>query len=226
MGAFAILAEVSRLCRCGAGVRRSPRLTEWGSLAVSNVEDSCAEMARAGRRFVGANTLVANAVASVTAIVTTTAPIALFNSEPDGGRNIYLDRVGFMQTNAFASSSMTMMMCLSGKRILDLNRPASMATGYGIASTNGLGKSSALWTPALTLDASTVWFQVASLKLPVPSATAANHQFLGHTPTRLEGGLIIPPGYAAGFALLHQSVSVNFSIFAHWNELENTLDVA
>src|SRR4051794_19359775 len=86
---------VQKLFKVAQGADQEHRLTSMQSLAIAQTELQLTEAARSGRLFHGGTGIIANGIAPDTAIPTTTAKLALFNAEPDGGRSLILDQVAF-----------------------------------------------------------------------------------------------------------------------------------
>jgi hypothetical protein len=112
--------------RCG-----SPR---WGRLAMAQSELQQVELVRTGRMFKGGTGIIANAIAPEQAIPTTTALIALFNGEPDGGRTYFIDHLAFSLLSGTAAAGASLFAAVSAGKIA--SPPSAMATGLRRGSGN------------------------------------------------------------------------------------------
>lgn len=197
------------------------RLTQFESQAIAMVEDPKIEVTRAGRRFHGGNQIIANGIAPVTAIPTTTATLALFNAEDPGGMALCIDKVNFWLGSGTPTAGATLLATVSTKKIA--TPPSAMATGYGLQSASGSTRTSkALWTTAVTLPSPPVpaWHALIST-----FQLAAANVGQGDGWIELNGGLIVPPGYAAGFAILSGTGTAPlYGVSASWTELELELE--
>src|SRR4051812_15000596 len=103
-----IEAIISRFMRGGNQTQAQLRATALQSLAVAQVEPFHAERARAGRRFGGGTQIIANGIAPVAAIPTTTATLALWNGEADGGKSYLLDHLQWWLGSGTAAAGATL----------------------------------------------------------------------------------------------------------------------
>ena len=171
------------------------RLTGIESLATALVEPVCFELSRAGRRFIGGTQIIANGIAPVAAIPTTTATLALYNAEQAGGRALAIEQLGFFLGSGTPAAGATLLACVSPRAIV--TAPTGMATGYGVQSASGSGASRALWATAVAIPTTAAWFQVASTQ-----QLAAVNVGQGDNVVTLDGKLVVPPGFALGLAIL------------------------
>lgn len=206
---------VRRFQRQPVGSDPALRVTTHESLAVANVEPLRFEMARAGRRYHGGNSIIANGIAPVAAIPTTTATLALFNGEADGGRLIVIDRIGFWLGSGTAAAGATLFGAVSLGKLA--TAVSAMATGYAVGRADGqAADSAAKFGSAVTMPTGTVWSQLCS-----SFQAAAANVGQGDTVTDLDGGLILRPGYALGLGILSGSGTTPlYGISVHWSELE------
>jgi len=188
------------------------RLSALGSQAVTQVEAPNTERASAGRRFMGGTQVIASGIAPVSAIPTTTATLALFNTEPDGGKSLVIDQIGMFLGSGTAAAGATLLATVT------VGKPTapSAASNYSSQSCSGRGTSIARWATALTIPAGSAWIQVSS---SFQLATANVGQ--GDMPSGFLGGLVVPPGYALGLAILSGAGTTPlYSVSATWGELE------
>lgn len=195
------------------------RLTEYASLAVQQVEPAGLELSRAGVRYAGGCQVVANGVAPVQAIPTTSGALCLYNSEPDGGKSIVVESVSVSLASGTPGTGFALYAGLSQGR---LATAPSAASNYGSAPMGKVGgKSSiAVWATTFTLAGSPKWWALIAGKTGGASAS------VGDGGTRdLAGRVVIPPGHALGFTVMSPAgTSPLFAIHAEWAEVQVTLE--
>lgn len=206
-----------RFQKVGMGTERELRLTGMESLAVANVEPLYSELARSGRRFAGGCQVIANGIAPVSAIPTTTATLALYNSASDGGASICVDRVGFCLGSGTAAAGATLWLAVSN------GKPTAPSAASNYSSTplglSGASSSVARWATALTIPSGSAWFQALST-----FQLAAANVGQGDAGATLQG-VLIPPGYALGIAILSGAGTTPlYSVSAMWAEVELDLE--
>lgn len=208
---------VQRFSRQGFGSELQFRLTENKSVAVAQTEPFLGEITRSGRRFGGGNQIIANGIAPVSAIPTTTATLALYNGEADGGRSYFVDSVSYWLGSGTPAAGGTLFVGLSQSKIA---AAVAMATGYGVASQSAGGLSSkATFGTAVTLTGTPAWIGA----IPTQQLAAANVGQGQAADRLLNGGILIKPGYALGFAILSGAgTSPLYGISATWTEIEVT----
>lgn len=190
----------------------TPRLTALESQAVAQVEAPNTERAAAGRRYMGGTQVIASGIAPVTAIPTTTATLALYNTAPDGGKCLVLDQIGFFLGSGTPTAGATLLVTVSNGKLASV---PSAASNYSSMSCSGVGTSIARWATAVTI-VNGAWIQLSST-----FQVAAANVGQGDMPNALGGGLIVPPGYALGIAILSGTgTSPLYSVSATWDELE------
>lgn len=189
-------AELRRFAKNAlGGVGRVLRMTGIESLAMAQVEPAGFELSRAGRRFIGGTQIIANGIAPVAAIPTTTATLALYNAEEPGGKSLAIEQLGFFLGSGTPAAGATLLACVSPRKIV--TAPTGMTTGYGVQSASGQGASKALWATAVAIPTTAAWFQVASTQ-----QLAAANVGQGDSVSLLDGMLVVPPGFALGLAIL------------------------
>lgn len=214
--------EIRRFSRLGNGSDVISRGTTMGSQAIAAVEPDNTECSRAGRRFHGGCQIITNGIAPVQAIPTTTATLALYNAELASGRSLCIDRIGFFLGSGTPAAGATLMCTISPGSIA--SPPAASGTGYGSASSSGSSnQTKARWTTAMTLPSSPVapaWFPLISTQ-----QLAAANVGQGDGIYEGKGGLVVPPGYALGFAIVSGAGTTPlYAIGARWVELELDLE--
>lgn len=195
------------------------RFTSQGSFPVAPVEPPNAEAARAGRRFGGGCQIIANGIAPVTAIPTTTATLALYNGEEDGGASYLIDRLNFWLGSGTPTAGATLMVAESAGPIATV--PTAMATGYEAASLSGSSSGTkALFATAVTLPLNPTWVGILST-----FQLAAANVGQGDGWAQLDGGILIRPRRALGIAILSGTgTSPLYGVSVQWTELELDLE--
>lgn len=215
-------AVIRRFTRAASGHQVPLRLTNIESLAVAKVEPDFAELARAGRLFHGGNQIIANGIAPVTAIPTTTATLALYNAEAAGGASYLIHRLGFWLGSGTPTAGATLLATVSPAPIA--SPPTGNGTGYGSASSSGSSRTTrSRWTTAVTLPTS----PTSPAWMPVQSTfqLAAANVGQGDGWAELKGMLLVPPGYCLGLAILSGTGTTPlYGVGASWAELELDLE--
>ncbi len=212
---------VRRFTRQGNGADNTIRATELESLACANVEGDNVETARAGRRFIGGTQIIANGIAPGAAIPTT-ATLALYNAEADGGKAYCIDRIIFWLGSGTAAAGATLFATVSPSKIATI--PTGNATGYGSASASGSAQQTkSRWATAMTLPSSPVAPAWTALISTLQLAAANVGQGDGYVEAK--GAFIVPSGYAFGFGILSGAGTTPlYGISCQWTELELDLE--
>lgn len=187
----------------GFGQRNVQRASRLGSLAVAQTELPRQELSTAGRYFYGGNQIIANGIAPVTAIPTTAISAGLYNNATDGQTCLVIDFIsGTWLGSGTPTAGATLFMGISQAKSAGTLPTANM-TGWSSRNANGAGgrASVALWDATATFTAAqTSWI-----------AVNGNQQLAAATPGQggpgivLHGGIIVPPGFEIGFAILSGS---------------------
>lgn len=200
------------------------RMTDNESLAVTQVEFPKMELARSGSLFQGGNQIIANGIAPVTAIPTTTATLALYNSADAGGVSLIIDKLGFWLGSGTPTAGATLFAAVSTSMIV--SAPTTNATGYSTQSASGSSDTltKAVWTTAVTMPSLTnrspAWVQVMST-----FQLAAANVGQGDSYAEMGGALIVPPKHALGLAILSGTGTTPlYGISATWAELQLSLE--
>lgn len=191
----------------------TPRLTSLESQAVALVEAPNTERTAAGRRYMGGTQVIASGIAPVTAIPTTTATLFLYNTAPDQGKCLVIDQIGHFLGSGTPTAGATLLVTITN------GKPASVpaaASNYTSQSCSGFGTSVARWATGITIPAGSAWVQATS-----SFQLAAANVGQGDYPAFFNGGLVIPPGYGLGIAILSGTGTTPlYSVSATWDELE------
>lgn len=193
------------------------RATRFESLAMAQVEDERTELARAGRRFMGGLQIIANGIAPVAAIPTTTATLALFNN--DLTKSFAIHGLHMFLGSGTPAAGATLFVAISTGPIA--TKPVANATGYGSQSCSGASQATkAFWATGVTMPAGSAWKAVLS-NMQLAAANVGQ----GDGFREFAGGLIVPPGYALGFGILSGAGTTPlYGISASWSELELDLE--
>ena len=166
-------------------------------MGLANLANIEWEYTRTGNYYMGGCNIVADGIAPVADFPTTTAGLALYNAnEIAGGRCLIIDRASLMDSSGTPAAGATLVGCVTALSVADASKPTSNAAGY--ANINLLGgrpdASGGLWGTGVTIPSSK-WFIIGSnLQL-----AAAN---VGQGIQAFQTLMIIPPRYAAGFAIV------------------------
>ena len=218
---YQVLGEIREFVYTSlGGGEKVVRLTGLESQAVAQVELPLWEASRSGRMFGGGCQIIANGIAPVSAIPTTTATLALFNAEPAGGRSLVINRLGFALGSGTAAAGATLFVSVSPGPLA--TAPTAMATGYAVQSLNGSSRASrALWATAQTFPSSPSngWMGVIST-----FQLAAANVGQGDGFADLDGLIVVPPRYAMGIAILSGAgTSPLYAVSASWAEFEGQI---
>lgn len=185
---------VGRAAPSANNTEQALRGTFNGSLAVGQYEPPKAELSAAGRRFAGGCQVIASGIAPVTAVPTTTATLALFNGEADGGANLIVERVGFCLGSGTPTAGATLFLCVTSTKVATV---PTMAANYALQNmSDGARATRALLATAVTV-ATSAWFAAgSSFQLAAANVGQGGDYYVG------DGEIVIPPGYAMGIAIL------------------------
>lgn len=211
MSNFLVDLVTGRATKAGNSNQQAHRGTQYGSLAVGQFEPDWLELSRHGARFHGGCQVIANGIAPVAAIPTTTATLALFNNEADGGKHYLMEELSFCLGSGTAAAGAALFVGLTEAKIT----APSAATGYDTYSASAGGKSTrAIWATAVTFAAGVAWRNVGS-----SMQLAAANVGQGERPYSLRG-ILVPPGYALGIAILSGTGTAPlYAVSAQWSEL-------
>lgn len=218
-----VRGQVRRWVRVIGVAERTLRQTVVESLAVANVEHEFGELARSGSLYHGGTQVIANGIAPVQAIPTTTATLALYNAEESGGFALSIDRLQFLLGSGTPAAGATLFATVSRTRIA--SAPTAMANGYGVASSSGSSRGSkALWATAMTMPSAggltPAWAPVVStLQLAAANVGQGDGVF------EARGRFLVPPGFALGLAIVSGAGTTPlFSVGATWAEVDSDLE--
>lgn len=194
------------------------RATNYASASTAQVESPYLELTRSGRRMHGGTQIIANGIAPVAAIPTTTATLALYNNDTNNnGLALSIDWLNVFLASGTPAAGLTVFAAVAKPT----TAPSANATGYGSAALSGTASGSkALWGAGLTLPAGTVWSALTSTLQPAAANVGQGDNFLD-----LGGRIVIPPAYCLALAILSGAGSTPlYGVSAQWAELE--LDLA
>lgn len=194
------------------------RRTQFNSQAVAQVEPAYYELARGGKLFVGGTSVIGNGIAGVTAIPTTTAALALYNSDSTNRKNLVLLKATFFAVSGTIGNGAALMACVSSTTI---SSPAtSNDTGTASQSARGSGENPvAILDLAQTIPSGSAWITIAS------HTTASSAQVGGGVNmVDLAGALVARPNYSIGFSVLSPTgTSPVFGVSLIWAEFNADL---
>ena len=194
------------------------RGTNYASLAVAQLEPPYLELTRSGRRMHGGTQIIANGIAPVAAIPTTTATLALYNNDTNNnGLSLCIDWLNVFLGSGTPAAGLSLFAAVAKPTTI----PTANATGYNSAALSGTAYGfKALWATAVPLPAGTVW---SALTSTLQSGTA--NVGMGDNFLDLGGRIVIPPSYCLALAILSGAgVAPLYGVSAQWAELE--LDLA
>lgn len=212
---FGIITNIMRLANNTDGVPF--RATPLASLSVAQTESPYLEKTRSGMRFSGGLQLLANGIAPLQAIPTTTASLSLFNSDTSGSSYCFdIDWLNVFLASGTAAAGLTVFVCVAKPTTV----PSASVAGYGVsnASSSTIG-SKAIWSAGLALPANTVWTPLASTL-----QTAGANIGQGDNFADLGGRFVVPPQYALCIAILSGAgTSPLYGVGVQWGEQQETL---
>lgn len=204
---------IGRSAKVSNGVEQAVLGSIIGSAKMAQVEPPRTLTSAMGRRFSGGCQVIASGIAPVVAIPTTTATLALFNGEDDGGASLVIERVGFALGSGTPAAGATLLLCVTNIKLATV---PTMESNYAVQSLSAGGRrSKALWKAGATV-ATSAWFHAASS----PQLAAANigqggDQYIG------DGEIVIPPGFALGIAIWSGAGTTPlYTVSAVWSELD------
>lgn len=206
---------IGTLIKKSASVDEPIRLSPFSSLLTGNLEPFDSLITANGRRFGGGCQVIASGIAPVSAIPTTTATLALYNTAEDGGKSIVLERINVCLGSGTAAAGATLFGAVSA------GKPASVpsaASNYSSQCLNGRinNTSIARWATAVTMPSGSAWVALGS-----SFQLAAANVGQGTTIDEFVGKIIVPPGYALGLGILSGAgTSPLYTVSAVWSELE------
>lgn len=211
MSGFLQTFKIGRFTKLSNQVEAEVRGTSQGSAAVAQVEPDWLELSRHGARFHGGCQVIASGIAPVAAIPTTTATLALFNGEADGGKHYLMEELSLCLGSGTAAAGLAVFVGLTEAKIT----APSAAANYDSYSASAGGKSTrAIWGTGVTFAAGVAWRHVGS-----SMQLAAANVGQGERPYSLRG-IIVPPGYALGIGILSGTgTSPLYTVSAQWSEL-------
>lgn len=209
---------INRILKQGNNLDGVPlRLTSASSAAVAQTEPPYSEMTRNGKRFHGGTQIIANGIAPVSAIPTTTATLALYNNDNNNnGLSLVIDWLNVFLASGTPAAGLSVFATVAKPT----NPPSANATGMGTAALSGTANGSkALWATALTLPALAVWSAIASTLQPAAANAGQGDNFVD-----LGGRIVVPPSYCLGLAIFSGvGTTPLYGVSAHWSEIEYDL---
>lgn len=215
MSNFLIDVLTGRFSKSGNNAQQAGRASQYGSLAVVQTEPEFLELARGGKRFSAALNAVANAVVPVVDVPTTTAGIHLFNGEDK--ESLIIDSVAFFLASGTSGAGATLFVTVSNAKLAATQ--AANGTGFKTGSLSGSAKATrAYMVAAGTFLSTTAW-------VPVASNTQAAVATVGNGAVARVHGLVVPPGFAIGFAIVSDTgTTAKYGVGCTYSQLELDLE--
>jgi hypothetical protein len=224
-----MVGEVRRtisLGRQSLGLVKQLGLDFLGNPAFSEVLPPKALRAAAGVRF---NAVMGNGstfLAPITAFPTTTLTMALWNSEPDGGKSYFIDRLYSFLASGTPGAGGCLLACVTKERQTAPTLSTGDNLGYANTKIGGLsgksaGASKAVFINAITALSAPAWFVAEAEPSAGTGATIATHAVTAE----LQGGVVVPPGYMLGLAYLSAAgTSPLYGFGVVWDEIQADLE--
>ena len=209
------LGNIERLQRKFNADGQPVSMDEFGALRVSQPAMMHAYALGAGRRYVGGSQSGATFMAGATAIPTTAAQAQLFNGEVGSNAASYvIDQVSFWQQGGTTVTSGALL--FAALTTIPLAARPTASASWQTANASGATRvSQAIWTQNPTAFVGTpVWHLIAATEANVTALLMGTTKFTN-------GGFLIKPGYALGFAAVGTAgTSPTWGITCSWSELE------
>ncbi len=210
---------VGQLVPLPFGTRNVQRATRQGSMAIGQTELPRQEISSAGRYFYGGNQIIANGIAPVTAIPTTAISAGLFNAATDGQTCLVLDYIAGPWVGSGTPTAGCTLLCGISQAKAAGTLPVANMTGWSSRNANaGSARASVAWWDATATftAANTSWFSVGS-NMQLAAATVGQ----GSPAIVIHGGIIVPPGFEVGFAILSGTGTTPlYGLSAGWAEVQ------
>lgn len=209
--------------RLGLGEEKAPSLTTLGALAVEQVLPPKGLRAAAGCRFAAVVGNGATFKAPITAWPTTTATWALYNGEDPGGKSLLIDTVGAFLASGTAAAGFALIGAVATTKLTTI---PSAYSGTILSSLSGRpANSKALLANNLTIPTAGGGAQPAWHVLEASGANAANATIGGLCLAKLDGGILVPPGYAFYVDIVSGAGTTPlFGVSVTWDEVQADLE--
>ena len=209
--------------RLGLGSHADNSLDFLGAMCVNQVLSPRSLRAAAGARFAGVMGSGSTFLAPVTAYPTTTLTMALWNGDPAGGRSYFIDRITAVVASGTPVVGGALLACVT--TVAQARPTLSTGGNGGYANTiiSGLsgykgGSSNGILINAITLTGDQpAWFVAAHQPSNTATANIAATGFVAE----LDGGVLVPPGYMLGMAVLSAAGTTPlYSFGVTWDEVQ------
>jgi hypothetical protein len=197
-------------------------LDEQGNLLIIPGGAAYDEITRAGRAFKAGTT---TAVAAVVAIPTTAVGFAIYNNEPDGGRNYFIDRVWGQNVASTAVACQAQLLALVGQ--VREAAPTDAMPANSLISLSGLAGKDTKVRAILTATALPATTGLQGYWLPV--GQNGTKPGVAGTPgygmeALLQGRIVVPPGRYFAVHVLANVVGETFQLGIEWHEKLTTIN--
>lgn len=172
-----------------------------------------AEVVRFGRSFSAFQTA---AVAPVVALPTTSAPLSIFNGEPDGGLSYVIDDIfSIVVASAAAATGITMAHMLgTGKKVAPT---AAAIVPKGLSGRVYNGRAVLALASTVVDD---VWLPVNGQANQAPSI----NQIGSSVSAAIDGRIIVPPGHMYSIAVVANTAAlITVRMGLRWHEVQLAL---
>lgn len=195
-------------------------LSRLKALRVTMLESWGFELGRVARSFVAGTNIIANAVAPVTAIPTTTAAWVLNNANAAGsGKLLHIKAVGLFYASGTAGADGAALMGGVTPTVLATQLTAN-GTGHNTQATRGFGAVNHYMDVSKTVPSGIAW----GLLAPSTYIGAATVTGLAMMADVRHLGLVVPPQFAfAASALGDTGTTAKYGITVWYDEIDGDL---
>lgn len=186
------------LSRVADGVSQALGLTQFGSLATTQVEPARLEMTLAKKRFIIGNSAAITGIGPVTALPTTAAQWTI--SPRSSAESLVFEEIGMYLTAGTPGVGGILLACLFQTPV---QTAAVTDAGVGIFGSTGDQDVSGIVVKSavtVTQPAAPVWYPIASNGISANVTAFAASTFLEHRD--LQGSIVVPPGWGLGLAVV------------------------
>lgn len=191
-------------------------MSNMGSQRVSQLEPPGYELARSGRTCVGGTTLIAGGIVPVVDLPTTTGPLVLFNSQPDGGKVLSVKRISMTYASGTLGAYGSSLFAGVTPSKLATALTSNGATNFRTATIRGTGTPVAFVDVAKTIPAGTAWVNLGGIAHGAETTMA-----IGYTVDLAHSPFIVQPGFALTVGTLGDlGTSAKWMYSLVWDEIE------
>lgn len=188
-------------------------ISKFGGVLVDPAVGLPLAAASKANRVFGATSATATAVAPVTAVPTTAAAWFLWNNEPDGGRDYYIDRIACWHVSGTAGLGASLLACVTlGRQAIG---PTTATNSILQSLSGGPLDTKAIFDTDTTITGGTPpWINVASF-----GASAVISVGMGLV-ANMKGAFRVKPGHGLGITVLAPAGATSlFGVSVVWVEI-------